>query len=149
MSHDPYLRRQNRAIRPRNGWSDSLQRRYHRLGQGSRTVSIWPVDLREMGIRSIPVNLLSPIPGTPFEENEVVGDAEMIRIIAIFRMLVPDAYIRLAGGRGLLADKGRQCFLSGANAAISGDMLTTDGITIEQDMRMLGELGYEVVLRDD
>ena len=107
------------------------------------------IDLREMGIRSIPVNLLSPIPGTPFEENEVVGDAEMIRIIAIFRMLVPDAYIRLAGGRGLLADKGRQCFLSGANAAISGDMLTTDGITIEQDMRMLGELGYEVVLRDD
>ena len=107
------------------------------------------IDLREMGIRSIPVNLLSPIPGTPFEENEVVGDAEMSRIIAIFRMLVPDAYIRLAGGRGLLADKGRQCFLSGANAAISGDMLTTDGITIEQDMRMLGELGYEVVLRDD
>ena len=107
------------------------------------------IDLRKMGIRSIPVNLLSPIPGTPFEENEVVGDAEMIRIIAIFRMLVPDAYIRLAGGRGLLADKGRQCFLSGANAAISGDMLTTGGMTIEQDMRMLDELGYEVVLRND
>ena len=107
------------------------------------------IDLREMGIRSIPVNLLNPIPGTPFEENEVVSDDEMSRIIAIFRLLAPDAYIRLAGGRGLLADKGRQCFLSGANAAISGDMLTTDGITIEQDMRMLGELGYEVVLRDD
>ena len=107
------------------------------------------IDLREMGIRSIPVNLLNPISGTPFEENEVVSDDEMSRIIAIFRMLAPDAYIRLAGGRGLLADKGRQCFLSGANAAISGDMLTTDGITIEQDMRMLGELGYEVVLSDD
>ena len=107
------------------------------------------LDLREMGIRSIPVNLLNPIPGTPFEENEVVSDDEMRRILAIFRMLVPDAYIRLAGGRGLLADKGRQCFLSGANAAISGDMLTTDGITIEQDMRLLGELGYEVVLRAD
>jgi biotin synthase len=107
------------------------------------------IDLREMGIRSIPINLLNPIPGTPFEGNEVVSDGEMSRIIAIFRMLVPDAYIRLAGGRGLLADKGRQCFLSGANAAISGDMLTTDGITIEQDMRMLGELCYEVVLRDD
>ena len=107
------------------------------------------IDLREMGIRSIPINLLNPIPGTPFEGNEVVSDGEMSRIIAIFRMLVPDAYIRLAGGRGLLADNGRQCFLSGANAAISGDMLTTDGITIERDMRMLGELGYEVVLRDD
>ncbi|CZQ90638.1 biotin synthase BioB [Trichococcus collinsii] len=107
------------------------------------------IDLREMGIRSIPVNLLNPIPGTPFEGNEVINDEEMSRIIAIFRLLAPDAYIRLAGGRGLLADKGRQCFLSGANAAISGDMLTTDGITIEQDMRMLGEIGYEVVLCDD
>ena len=107
------------------------------------------IDLREMGIRSIPVNLLNPIPGTPFEENEVVSDDEMSRIIAIFRMLVPNAYIRLAGGRGLLADKGSRCFISGANAAISGDMLTTDGITIERDMRMLAELGYEVVLRND
>ncbi|CZQ95263.1 biotin synthase BioB [Trichococcus ilyis] len=107
------------------------------------------IDLREMGIRSIPVNLLNPIPGTPFAENEIVSDDEMARTIAIFRLLVPDAFIRLAGGRGLLADKGRQCFLSGANAAISGDMLTTDGITIEQDMRLLDELGYEVVLRND
>ena len=56
----------------------------------------------------------------------------------------PDAWIRLAGGRGLLPDKGRSCFTSGANAAISGDMLTTAGITIERDMQMLGELGYIV-----
>ena len=67
---------------------------------------------------------------------------EMSMIVALFRFLVPMASIRLAGGRGLLPDKGRQCFLSGANAAISGDMLTTTGITIEADMKMLGEIGY-------
>ena len=67
---------------------------------------------------------------------------DMQRIVAVFRFLVPDASIRLAGGRGLLPDKGRACFCSGANAAISGDMLTTSGITIETDMQMLRELGY-------
>ena len=50
----------------------------------------------------------------------------------------------MAGGRGLLADKGRAVFRSGVNAAISGDMLTTAGISVEEDMRMIKELGYEV-----
>ena len=98
--------------------------------------------IREQGIRSIPVNLLNPIPGTPYENNERLSLEDMRRIVAVFRFLVPDASIRLAGGRGLLPDKGRACFLSGANAAISGDMLTTAGITIGQDMEMLSELGY-------
>ena len=62
--------------------------------------------------------------------------------MAVFRFILPDASIRLAGGRGILEDKGRGCFRSGANAAISGDMLTTAGITVEQDMEMLKELGY-------
>jgi len=104
------------------------------------------LDLRELGVRSIPVNMLNPIPGTPYENNELLTNEEMCRIVAVFRFLVPNASIRLAGGRGLLADKGRQCFLSGANAAISGDMLTTEGITIEQDMKLLEGLGYKAVI---
>ncbi len=106
------------------------------------------LELRGLGVRSIPVNMLNPIPGTPYEDNELLTSEEMCRIVAVFRFLVPNASIRLAGGRGLLADKGRRCFLSGANAAISGDMLTTEGITIEQDMKMLDELGYKAVLWD-
>ena len=56
--------------------------------------------------------------------------------------------IRLAGGRGLLGDKGEACFLSGANAAISGDMLTTAGITVETDMELLRSSGFEVKRHD-
>ena len=52
----------------------------------------------------------------------------------------------LAGGRGLLDDKGEQCFQSGANASISGDMLTTAGITVERDSEMVRNLGFEVRL---
>lgn len=99
---------------------------------------------RELGVKSIPVNVLNPIPGTPYEKNRVLTNEEVRRIVAIFRFIIPDASIRLAGGRGLLGDKGESCFTSGANATISGDMLTTAGITVETDMALLKELGYNV-----
>ena len=100
------------------------------------------LELRALGVRSIPVNLLNPIPGTPYENLKPLTNDDLCRIVAVFRFLIPDASIRLAGGRGLLPDQGRACFRSGANAAISGDMLTTSGITIQNDLRMLDELGY-------
>lgn len=104
---------------------------------------------RELGVKSIPVNFLNPIPGTPYENNKPLNIEEARRCVAIFRFLIPDGQIRLAGGRGLLGDKGRSCFESGANAAISGDMLTTAGITIETDMQLIDELGYEVRLSEE
>ena len=102
--------------------------------------------LRELGIKSVPVNMLNPIPGTPFENNSRLTQEDMRRIVAVYRFLLPDASIRLAGGRGLLGDRGESCFLSGANAAISGDMLTTAGITVRTDLALLEKLGYRVGL---
>lgn len=107
------------------------------------------LSLRELGIKSVPVNMLNPIPGTPFEKNARLTDEDMRRIVAVYRFILPEASIRLAGGRGLLSDKGRGCFTSGANAAISGDMLTTAGITVRKDLELLKELGYEVTLYDE
>ncbi len=103
---------------------------------------------RELGVRSVPVNLLNPIMGTPYEKNTPLTNEEACRCVALFRFLLPDASIRLAGGRGLLGDKGEACFRSGANAAISGDMLTTAGITVATDRRMLHNLGFEVKRND-
>lgn len=102
--------------------------------------------VRELGVKSIPVNLLNPIPGTPYENNRILTNDELCRIVAIFRFIIPDGNIRLAGGRGLVGDKGERCFKSGANATISGDMLTTAGINVATDMKLLKELGYEVRL---
>lgn len=101
---------------------------------------------RELGVKSVPMNLLNPIPGTPFEHNRKLTVEEACRCAAVFRFLIPDASIRLAGGRGLMKDKGEACFRSGANAAISGDMLTTAGITVETDMKLIHELGFEARL---
>ncbi len=102
--------------------------------------------LRELGVKSILVNMLNPIPGTPYAENARLTVDDMKRIVAVYRFILPDAAIRLAGGRGLMEDKGEGCFRSGANAAISGDMLTTAGYSIETDMEMLEKLGYRVHL---
>ncbi len=98
--------------------------------------------LRELKIRSIPVNVLNPIPGTPLQNQPPLKYSEIRRSIAILRFLLPKAAIRLAGGRGLMQDKGKACFFSGANAAISGDMLTTSGITIETDLQMIADCGF-------
>lgn len=104
------------------------------------------ITARSLGVKSIPVNLLNPIKGTPYEDNRVLTDEEAIRCVSVFRFIIPDGFIRLAGGRGLLSDKGRECFKSGANAAITGDMLTTAGITVDTDKKLMQELGYEVRL---
>lgn len=100
--------------------------------------------IRKIGVVSIPINMLSPIPGTPYESNCVLDIDEMRRVCAIFRFINPNVFIRLAGGRGLLKDKGRSCLTSGANALISGDMLTTFGISIDNDLSMIKELGYSL-----
>lgn len=99
---------------------------------------------KELDIKSVPLNILNPIKGTPFENNKKMSLDEIKRIVAIYRLILPYASIRLAGGRGLLPDKGKGCFLSGANSAISGDMLTTSGITVDKDMKLLNEIGYTI-----
>lgn len=100
--------------------------------------------LRDLGITSVPINILNPIKGTPLENNKVLTLDEVRKIVAIYRFILPNAQLRLAGGRGLLEDKGLSVFSSGANAAITGDMLTTSGITIDEDMKIIEKLGYEV-----
>lgn len=101
------------------------------------------LELRSLHIASIPINVLNAIPGTPLEQEKPLELPEIRRITAIYRMLHPGAAIRMAGGRGQFPDKGRSVFASGANAAISGPMLTTSGISMEEDMQILRELGYK------
>lgn len=102
--------------------------------------------LRALSIKSIPVNFLSPIPGTPYAQNPLLTEEEKRRIIAVYRFLLPNTSIRLAGGRGLMPDQGEGCFRAGSNAAISGDMLTTAGISMQTDLNMLHRLGFEAGL---
>jgi len=102
------------------------------------------ISLSELGVISIPINVLMPIKGTPFGSLERIADEDILRTIAIFRYLNPTAYIRMAAGRSYFSDGGTKIFLSGANATITGDMLTTVGNNTEQDKIMLTKLGFDI-----
>ena len=100
-------------------------------------------DLRELNIKSVPVNILNPIKGTPFEKLKPLGYDEIMRTIAMFRFILPNSLLRLAGGRKLLDDRGEKCIKAGANAAITGDMLTTVGVDFSSDIEMIQKMGFE------
>ena len=98
-------------------------------------------ELADLKIFSIPINALTAVKGTAMENRPPLSAEEILRTIAIFRFINPEADIRLAAGRRLLPDKGASAFLSGASASITGNMLTTSGTTIEGDLKILERLG--------
>ena len=100
------------------------------------------LELQSLGVRSIPINVLMPIKGTALENQPLLSDEEILRTVALFRFINPKADIRLAGGRKLLEDHGRQAFKSGANASIIGNMLTSIGNNVDEDFAMFEELGF-------
>lgn len=103
------------------------------------------VSLAELGIDSIPINALMPIEGTPLENQPQLTEDEILRTIAFFRYINPEANIRLAAGRALLTNDGEIAFQSGASATITGNMLTTVACaTIRSDKQMLENLGRDV-----
>lgn len=101
--------------------------------------------LSDLKIRSIPINTLIPIPGTPLEHLKSLDNDEILRTIAAFRYINPEADIRLGAGRKLIRGNGKAAFESGASSTITGDMLTTSGSTIKSDRQMLAEMGRKII----
>lgn len=102
------------------------------------------ISLSELEIESIPINTLIPIKDTSCKNLKPLSEDEILRTIAIFRYINPTAYIRMAAGRNYFKDGGKRIFLSGANATITGDMLTTVGNNTTEDKEMLIELGFDI-----
>lgn len=100
--------------------------------------------LSEAGVDSIPINALMPIKGTPFENIRQLSEDEILRTIAMFRFINPQSTIRLAAGRKLLSNSGEKAFNAGANAMITGNMLTTSGTTIAGDISLMKKMGRNV-----
>ena len=102
-------------------------------------------ELKRLKVKSVPVNILAPIKGTPLESVPLIGEEEILRTVAFFRLILPDARLRFAGGRARLSDATvRKAYRIGINAAIMGDMLTTAGDDVESDMERIRECGYEI-----
>lgn len=101
-------------------------------------------ELQDLGVQSIPINILTPIAGTPFADLHPLPVPEVLTTIALFRFINPDAVIRIAGGRQQLGTEQYRCFAAGANGAIVGNYLTTAGSSIAEDLVQLRKMGFSV-----
>ncbi|HEY2081938.1 MAG TPA: biotin synthase BioB [Verrucomicrobiae bacterium] len=100
--------------------------------------------LKEIGANVVPVNILNPIPGTPFEKNTPLPPLEILKTIACFRMILPRQEIMVAGGRTVnLRDMQSMVFMAGASALMVGNYLTTLNQPVEKDLQMLKDLGLD------
>ncbi len=101
-------------------------------------------ELRELGVESVPINILMPIKNTPFATISPIAKDDVLIAAAMFRLILPTAVIRIAGGRNHLGSEQRRLFTSGINGAIVGNYLTTSGSGLAEDVRMLLSLGFEL-----
>jgi len=101
-------------------------------------------EIRELGIKSVPINILNPVKGTPLENVKRLEPFEILRTIALFRLIMPYATIRYAGGRLSLEEYQSEGFKAGINAMMVGNYLTTIGNKIADDLKMLQSLGLSV-----
>ncbi len=103
-------------------------------------------DLKKLGADCVPINILNPRAGTPLGTVEPIGPMEIIKFIAIFRLILPKSTIKIAGGREVnLRDLQAMAMQAGANGLILGNYLTTMGRSSERDIQMLKDLGFEVM----
>jgi biotin synthase len=101
-------------------------------------------ELRELGVDSVPLNILNPIKGTPYEHLEPMKPLEILKAIAIFRLILPQTRLRLCGGReAALGFLQPLAFQAGINALLVGNYLTTAGRSVVEDMQTLTDLGLK------
>ncbi|MDE6301054.1 MAG: biotin synthase BioB [Muribaculaceae bacterium] len=113
------------------------------MGESMRQRAEFAVTLRRARPVSIPLNILSPIPGTPLEKTALISDDEILDTVAIMRLAHPHTVLRFAGGRARLSrDMQLECMRIGITGAIVGDLLTTIASSVAQDRDMVARAGY-------
>jgi biotin synthase len=95
---------------------------------------------------SVPINCLMPMPGTPLADQPPVDIFELVRLVAVTRIALPKARVRLAAGRTRVSREGQAlCFFAGANSIFYGDkLLTAKNPAADVDVVLLHELGLHV-----
>lgn len=101
--------------------------------------------LADLGVDCVPINILNPRPGTPLQDSTPPEPLEILKTVAIFRLILPKATIKVAGGREKnLGDFQALALRSGANGMIIGGYLTTAGRSVDDDLKMVRQAGFVV-----
>lgn len=116
------------------------------IGETDEQILEISLDIKELDVDAIPLNFLVAIKGTPYELINTLTPAKCIKIIAFFRYFLPQKQIIICGGREKnLKELHPLIFYAGASGTMTGNYLTTDGRSLDDDLEMLKQLGLEVV----
>ena len=103
------------------------------------------IDLRDLGVQSIPLNFLNAIEGTPLQGASELTTQDCLRALAMFRFVNPDRELRISGGREIHLRSLQPLAMYAANSVFVSDYLTTEGQRPEDDYRMIEDLGFRIV----
>jgi biotin synthase len=113
------------------------------MGEAPRHRAELALELRALDVDEVPLNFLVDVEGTPMAGRDPLAPIEMLRIIACFRLALPRQNIFLAAGRHHLGQLLPLMFAAGASGMMIGDFLTTPNRSVDDDLRLLAELGLE------
>lgn len=112
------------------------------MGETDDDVIDLALSLRQLDVTSVPVNFLIPIPGTPLEQINTLNPRYCLRVLCLFRFLMPAQEIRIAGGREVHLRSLQPLGLYPANSIFIGDYLTTPGQSAQSDLEMIRDAGF-------
>jgi biotin synthase len=118
------------------------------MGESDRDVVSLAMALRDLNVTSVPLNFLIPIPGTPFGDFRQLTPQKCLRILCLFRFLLPSQEIRIAGGREVQLRSLQPLGLYVANSIFVGDYLTTPGQATGEDWQMIADAGFVLEAAD-
>lgn len=118
------------------------------MGESDDQIIDLALTLRRLEVTSVPVNFLIPIEGTPFAEQQRLTPQRCLRILCLFRFLLPAQEIRIAGGREVHLRSLQPLGLYAANSIFIGDYLTTPGQAAQRDFAMIRDAGFVLEAAD-
>lgn len=102
--------------------------------------------LKGLNVDSVPINFLIPIKGTSMAEMDFLHPFEALKIISLYRFILPEKEIRVCGGRmQILGEFNSMVFMAGADAILTGNYLTTTGRTYEDDLKLIEQYGLRLI----
>lgn len=118
------------------------------MGESDDDIIDLALSLRKLEVTSVPVNFLIPIPGTSFQDRQELDPRRALRVLCLFRFLLPSQEIRIAGGREVHLRSLQPLGLYPANSIFIGDYLTTPGQAAVGDLEMIRDAGFVIEAPD-